>query len=246
VADDVSFEQRELPFGPGDLLFASTDGLHEARRDRELFGHERVGALVAEHALLEPQALVELVYAEAEAWARELTDDVAIIALRPDPVPRPELLRDEDADGPAARELYAQYMELLRDRIGGGFVPSERIFASDDAFAAEGGAWLVAYDEHGAVVGCGGLRTLEPGVGEIKRMFVAAGARRTGCGRRLLRELERRAAAQGHRRVRVLTTGVLREAIALYVSEGYRTVQRIARAGEPVEIWMEKDLTNYS
>jgi serine phosphatase RsbU (regulator of sigma subunit)/GNAT superfamily N-acetyltransferase len=245
VADDVSFEQRELPFGPGDLLFASTDGLHEARRDRELFGHERVGALVAEHALLEPQALVELAYAEAEAWARELTDDVAIIALRPDRVPGPDL-RDEDADGPAARELYAQYMELLRDRIGEGFVPSERIFASDGAFAAEGGAWLVAYDEQGTAVGCGGLRTLEPGVGEIKRMFVAAGARRTGRGRQLLRELERRAAAQGHRRVRVLTTEVLREAIALYVSEGYRTVQRTARAGEPVEIWMEKDLTDYS
>jgi sigma-B regulation protein RsbU (phosphoserine phosphatase) len=84
VADGVSFDQHELPFGSGDLLFASTDGLHEARRDGELFGHERVGALVAEHAAaLDPQALVELAYAEAEAWARQLTDDVAILALRP-------------------------------------------------------------------------------------------------------------------------------------------------------------------
>ena len=72
VADDVSFEQHELSFGSGDLLFASTDGLPEARRDGELFGAE-----------LDPQALVELAHAEAEAWARQLTDDVAIIALRP-------------------------------------------------------------------------------------------------------------------------------------------------------------------
>jgi sigma-B regulation protein RsbU (phosphoserine phosphatase) len=83
ITDAVSFHTHEHPFGPGHLLFASTDGLSEARHHSELFGHERVRALVAEHArTLDPQALVELVYAEAEAWARELTDDVAIIALR--------------------------------------------------------------------------------------------------------------------------------------------------------------------
>jgi GAF domain-containing protein len=82
ITDAVRFDEHELAFGPGDLLFASTDGLSEARHDSELFGHERVRALVAEHAALDPQALVELAYAEAEAWALELTDDVAIIALR--------------------------------------------------------------------------------------------------------------------------------------------------------------------
>jgi sigma-B regulation protein RsbU (phosphoserine phosphatase) len=83
ITDAVRFDEHEVPFGAGDLLFASTDGLSEARHDSELFGHERVRALVAEHAALDPQALVELAYAEAEAWALELTDDVAIIALRP-------------------------------------------------------------------------------------------------------------------------------------------------------------------
>lgn len=82
VADDVTFEHRELPFGERDLLFASTDGLLEARRDGELFGQERIAALVSEHASLAPQKLVELAYAEAEHWAHELTDDVALIALR--------------------------------------------------------------------------------------------------------------------------------------------------------------------
>jgi GAF domain-containing protein len=82
VTGDVTFEHRELPFGERDLLFASTDGLLEARRDGELFGQERIAALVAQHAGLAPQKLVELAYAEAERWARELTDDVAMIALR--------------------------------------------------------------------------------------------------------------------------------------------------------------------
>ncbi len=84
IEDDVAFEVRELAFPGRSLLFASTDGLVEARRGAELFGQDRVSALVAAHAaLLGPQALVEHAYAAAEAFADALTDDVAIIALRP-------------------------------------------------------------------------------------------------------------------------------------------------------------------
>jgi len=84
VHDDASYSHRRHEFGPQDLLFASTDGLSEARRGGELFGQARVNALVAEHAAtLGPQALVELAYARAVEWTPQLTDDVAIIALRP-------------------------------------------------------------------------------------------------------------------------------------------------------------------
>jgi GNAT superfamily N-acetyltransferase len=151
-------------------------------------------------------------------------------------------IREEPADGAAARRLYAEYMQLLRDRLGAEFAPSERIFATEDAFSGDGGAWLVAYGDDGRPVACGGLRTLDPGVGEIKRMFVIASERGSGLGRRLLRELERRAAAYGHRCVRLLTTEALHEAAALYAAEGYRVVERIERPGEPVEIWLEKQL----
>lgn len=84
VVDDVAFETRDVAYGAGDVLFAATDGLLEARRGIELFGQERVTSLVAANACaLSTQALVELAYAEAGAFADELTDDVAIIALRP-------------------------------------------------------------------------------------------------------------------------------------------------------------------
>jgi serine phosphatase RsbU (regulator of sigma subunit) len=84
VEDDARYAHGELEFGPRELLFASTDGLTEARRDGEQFGQARVSRLVAEHApTLSPQALVELAYARAVAWAPQLDDDVAIIALRP-------------------------------------------------------------------------------------------------------------------------------------------------------------------
>jgi len=150
-------------------------------------------------------------------------------------------LRDEAPDSKASQALFGEYLALVRERLGAGFVPTERIFASHDAFGAPGAAWVVAY-EHGRPVGCGGLRPLEPGVAEIKRMFVTAGARGRGLGRQLLRELERRAEAGGSRRVRLLTTEVLAEAIALYEAEGYEVLEHVGRPGEPVKIWLEKQI----
>ena len=80
------YEEHETPFGPGDVLFASTDGLIEARRGGSFFGEQRLPAVLAEHGrTLSPRELVALVYREVEAWAPQLDDDVVILALRPQP-----------------------------------------------------------------------------------------------------------------------------------------------------------------
>jgi len=151
-------------------------------------------------------------------------------------------LRDEAADSPASRALFEQYMALVRERSGiEDFAPAERIFATEDAFAAGDAAWIVAYRD-GAPVGCGGVRTLASGIGEVKRMFVAAPVRGSGLGRRLLRALEARAAAVGHTRLRLLTTPMLSEACALYAAEGYAEIEREQPGDGPVEIWLEKAL----
>jgi serine phosphatase RsbU (regulator of sigma subunit) len=66
------------------VLFASTDGLIEARRDGSFFGEQRLSAVLAEHGrTLAPEELVALVYREVEAWAPHLDDDVVLLALRP-------------------------------------------------------------------------------------------------------------------------------------------------------------------
>lgn len=73
-------------------------------------------------------------------------------------------------------------------------------------------------------IACGAFRPLEPGVAEIKRMFVAPGHRGRGHSRRLLAELERLAAQADYTAVR-LETGVLQPAaIRLYESSGYRRI----------------------
>ena len=149
-------------------------------------------------------------------------------------------IRDDPPQGAAARALFAEYMEFLRERLDLPVLPAH-VFASEDVFAGDG-AWLVAFDAAGAPLGCGGLRVLAPGVAEIKRMYVSPRVRGTGVGRRLLRELEGRAGQGGVPRVRLLTTELLTESRALYASEGYGEIERIQRPGEPVEIWLEKRL----
>jgi len=160
---------------------------------------------------------------------------------RRDPGGPPVLaLRAEPSDGPASRALWEEYMALVAARLP-GFEPTEEIFATPDAFTAPGTAWLVGY-EGGDAVCCGGLRPLpEDGVGEIKRMFVTAPARRRGHGRALLAELERLAASGGCRHVRLFTTEVLVEARALYESAGYRVVGTVPD-GDRTDLWLEKPL----
>src|SRR3954447_8298628 len=149
-------------------------------------------------------------------------------------------LREEPSDGPASRALWDEYMGLVAARLP-GFEPTEEIFATPDAFTGPGTAWLVGYDG-GEPVCCGGLRPLsEPGVAEIKRMFVSAPARGRGFGRALLAELERRAAAARRPRVRLFTTEVLVEARALYRSAGYRIVETVPD-GDRTDLWLEKAL----
>ena len=151
-------------------------------------------------------------------------------------------LRAEPPDSPASRALWAEYQVLLEDRLDAPPADPEHVFASPESFTGPGSAWLVAYDGEDPVA-CGGLRALDAETGEIKRMFVTARARGRGHARAVLAELERRAAAAGQRRLRLLTTEVLREARGLYEAAGYAIVAT-PREGARQDYLMEKRLTS--
>jgi GNAT superfamily N-acetyltransferase len=90
-------------------------------------------------------------------------------------------------------------------------------------FAPPRGLFLIGLLD-GVPVAIGGWRRRGDAEAEIKRMYVSSSARRRGLARRMLRELERTAAAAGITRV-VLNTGLAQpEAIALYEQSGYTSV----------------------
>jgi GNAT superfamily N-acetyltransferase len=121
-----------------------------------------------------------------------------------------------------AQELTAAMVAELNERYGedGSASPAD---GAD--FLPPYGVFLVVTVD-GQDVACGGLRLLEPGIGEVKRMYAAPEVRGGGLARRVLRALLEHAGSVGLREV-WLETGTLQpEAIALYESEGFAPIPR--------------------
>jgi serine phosphatase RsbU (regulator of sigma subunit) len=77
------YGESELELAAGDLVFAFTDGLVEARRDTETFGMGRLARLVGTLAqALGPEELVGAVHDEIADWSGGLGDDAVALALR--------------------------------------------------------------------------------------------------------------------------------------------------------------------
>ena len=76
--------RARLELGTDDILFGFTDGILEARREGKLLGADGLRRIVVEASRMtrEPQTLTELVHDDVRAWARGLSDDAAIVALR--------------------------------------------------------------------------------------------------------------------------------------------------------------------
>jgi len=120
---------------------------------------------------------------------------------------------------PDARRLLAQFYAEIRARFG--FDLSRQAAAED--MEPPGGRFLVAY-EGDRPVACGGFRTWEPGVCEIKRMYVSSELRRHGCGRALLAALEQTARDAGFKRSVLDTLNAHVDATRFYDETGYERV----------------------
>jgi DNA-binding MarR family transcriptional regulator/GNAT superfamily N-acetyltransferase len=130
-----------------------------------------------------------------------------------------------DAASPAARDVVGRYFAEIGRRFG--FDPSGEIEQDTSLLAPPTGVFVVAASD-GEPVACGGLRTIAPGTGELKRMWVHDDWRGAGLGSRLLRHLEDQARGLGHGAVRLETNAALAEAISMYQRAGYRAIARYA------------------
>jgi DNA-binding MarR family transcriptional regulator/GNAT superfamily N-acetyltransferase len=147
-------------------------------------------------------------------------------------------VRAVDPAHPDAQMCLREYFVELGRRFETGFDPACSIPAELHELRPPDGVFLVA-TLRSEPVGCGGLKFHGDEPTELKRMWVAGSVRGLGIGRRLLSELESRAAASGASVVRLETNQTLTEAISLYRSAGYREVD--AFNDEPyAHHWFEK------
>lgn len=139
-----------------------------------------------------------------------------------------------------ARWCVAQYFQELARRFEEGFEPSQSLPADDDDLVPPRGAFLLATLD-GRAVASSAIKTIEPGVGSLKRMWVAETVRGLGLGKRMLRASEAQARHLGIKMLRLETNRALKEAINLYKANGYREVP--AFNDDPyANHWFEKTL----
>ena len=129
--------------------------------------------------------------------------------------PTPPSIARERPDTEDGARLISATMAELEQRYG-----SDQGGPDVDDLAATDATFLVARID-GRAVACGAFRSLEPGIVEVKRMYVDPSARRRGLARAILLELERLAREGGASTVRLETGLESPEAMALYESEGY-------------------------
>jgi DNA-binding MarR family transcriptional regulator len=255
VLDD-SFLGLGMPLGPSRLLFeiGAAPGTAQALRDRlgldsgylsRLLRRLERDGLVA--VLPDPadrrRRQVTLTPEGRERWAEleQRSDERARLLVDPlTPRQRDRLaralaeadllvraatvtFRPADPSSDVARDVVGRYFAEIGRRFG--FEPSGETDKDAKLLVPPTGLFVVAVSD-GEPVACGGLQTIAPGLGELKRMWVHDEWRGAGLGSRLLRHLEDQSRALGHDMLRLDTNGALTEAIAMYQRAGYLAIDR--------------------
>jgi ribosomal protein S18 acetylase RimI-like enzyme len=149
---------------------------------------------------------------------------------------RPVELHDRDA---VTRELAA-YLAHIGENLDGEGLDHD-IAHWEQEYDGASGLLLVVEDPTGQIVGTAGIRSLAPGVGEIKRMWIRPERQGLGLGRRLMNECLDRARGLGFRVLRLDTEREMTAALRLYRRCGFREIPDYN--GNPrAEIWMELEL----
>lgn len=132
--------------------------------------------------------------------------------------PSPFEIRPDDLTGP---EIHALLQEHLRNMAE--LSPPESIHALDlDGLRRPGVSFWTVW-QHGRLLGCGALRELDRGHGEIKSMRTAGAHRRQGVAAHMLQHLLAEAGRRGYRRLSLETGSMagFAPARALYARHGF-------------------------
>jgi ribosomal protein S18 acetylase RimI-like enzyme len=145
-------------------------------------------------------------------------------------------VRDREA---VARELAAYLAHIGEDIDAEGL--DHDIAYWEVEYDGTSGVLLVVESPAGEIVGTAGVRSLEPAIGEIKRMWVRPGCQGLGLGRQLMDRCLEEARALGFQVIRLDTERQMEAALHLYRSYGFTEIPDY-NGNVRAQIWMERKL----
>ena len=135
------------------------------------------------------------------------------------------------ADAAAVRELFIQVNRLLAPvhlaEAFEGYITrslAEEIDRLADYYSGRSGGFWVAVDDD-EIVGMFGLEASGEHAMELRRMYVAPGARRRGIARKMLAFAEEECRRRNRLQLQLSTSEIQQDALALYRNAGYQSVR---------------------
>ena len=153
-----------------------------------------------------------------------------------------------DPDSPVAQRLVDDYTTHLTLTVPNGFDCATDSPPPAGAFEWPSGRFLVMFesDPSGSreriPIGCGAVWRMEPGVAEIRRMWMVPSRQGRGHGRRVLTALEEVAVEMGCDIARLDSMRALEAAVSMYRSQGYTEIEDYNN-NPNATIWMQRSLT---
>jgi putative acetyltransferase len=138
------------------------------------------------------------------------------------------------------RQLLEEYAASLEIDLGFQNFAEELASLPGDYARPRGGLMLGLDDT--MPVGCVAFRPLEPGVAELKRLYVRPTARGGGWGLRLAERAVSDARAAGYERMRLDTLPSMGAAIGLYLRMGFGEIAPYRHNPVPGSRFLELDL----
>jgi GNAT superfamily N-acetyltransferase len=148
--------------------------------------------------------------------------------------------RARPEDAAAVRRELAAYLDYIGDALDADGLDHD-IAHWQDEYDGRTGVLLLVVDEGGEVVGTAAVRVLEPGVAELKRMWLRPAARGQGLAQPLLDKCLDEGRRLGCQTMRLDSQAKLAAAVKLYRANGFREIP-IYNDNPRADIWMEREL----